>query len=128
MTPAHLVVGLLQEAGVDLHLTRQHGVQFGGHVVPGGDFVVALGEFGILRHHAQLLLLLQRPLAKRVPAIVELALVLVGPLLGDVVRCVGGTGSEVHEERLVRHQRLLLAHPGDRAVGEILGEGVALLR
>ena len=47
--------------------------------------------------------------------------------LGTWCGRVGGAGREVHEERLVGHQRLLLAHPGDRAVGEILGERVALL-
>jgi hypothetical protein len=34
----------------------------------------------------------------------------------------------VHEERLVGHQRLLLADPLDRLVGHVLGEVVALLR
>ena len=37
-------------------------------------------------------------------------------------------GREVHEEGLVRHQRLLLADPVDGVVGEILGEVVTLLR
>ena len=36
-------------------------------------------------------------------------------------------GREVHEERLVGHQRLLLAHPADRPIGEVLGQVVALL-
>ena len=35
---------------------------------------------------------------------------------------------EVGEERLVGHERLLLADPVDRAVGHVLGEVVALLR
>ena len=43
------------------------------------------------------------------------------------MRSVGGAGREVHEERLVGHQGLLLPHPGDGAVGEILGQRVALL-
>ena len=47
---------------------------------------------------------------------------------GHVVRGVGRPGREVHEERLVRHQRLLLAHPADRPVGQVLGQVVALLR
>ena len=38
-----------------------------------------------------------------------------------------GAGREVHEERLVGHQRLLLAHPLDRLVRHVLGEVVALL-
>ena len=35
---------------------------------------------------------------------------------------------EVHEERLVRNQRLLLTHPRDGVVGQVLGEVVAVLR
>ena len=34
---------------------------------------------------------------------------------------------EIHHERLVRHQHLLLAHPGDGAIGQVLGQRVALL-
>ena len=47
---------------------------------------------------------------------------------GHVVRCVGGAGREVHEERLVGQQRLLLAHPVDRLVGQVLGQVIALGR
>ena len=39
-----------------------------------------------------------------------------------------GARREVHEERLVGHQRLLLAHPPDRLVRHVLGEVVALFR
>ena len=67
------------------------------------------------------------PLAQRVPAVVEPALVLVRPLGRHVVRRVGGAGREVGEEGLVGHQRLLLADPVDRPVGHVLGEVVALL-
>ena len=79
------------------------------------------------RDHAELLLAGERLLAEAVPALVELALVLVGPLLRHVVRRVGGAGGEVDEERLVGHQRLLLAHPVDGLIGHVLGEVVALL-
>ena len=127
MTP-NLVVGLLEEAGVDLHLAGQHWLQVGGHVIPGRDLVVASGQLRVGGHDTQLLLPRHDLFAQRIPAAVEFAPVLIRPLLGHVVRRVGGAGGPVHEERLVRHQRLLLAHPGDGAVGEILGEGVALLR
>src|SRR5207249_3402430 len=39
---------------------------------------------------------------------------------------VGGTRGEIHEERLVRRQRALLADPGDRLVGHVLGEVIAV--
>ena len=67
-------------------------------------------------------------LAQRVPAGVEPAGVAVRPLLRHVVRGMRGAGREVGEERLVRHQRLLLGDPLDRPVGHVLGEVVALLR
>ncbi len=87
-----------------------------------------LGQLGLRRDHAQLLLAREALLAQRVPALVELPLVLVRPLDRHVVRRVRGARGEVGEERLVRHQRLLLADPGDRAVRHVLGEVVALLR
>jgi hypothetical protein len=39
-----------------------------------------------------------------------------------------GAGREVHEKRLVGHQRSLLAHPLDRLIGHVFGEVVALFR
>ena len=44
-----------------------------------------------------------------------------------MVRSVRRARCEVHEERLVGHERLLLARPLDRLVGHVLGEVVALL-
>ena len=83
-------------------------------------------ELCIRRNHPELLLAGERPLAQGVPAVVELALVPVGPLGRHMVRRVGRAGSEVGEERLVRHQRLLLPEPRDRLVGHVLHEVVAL--
>ena len=37
--PADVVVGVLEEAGVDLHLAREHRLQVVRHVVPAGDLV-----------------------------------------------------------------------------------------
>ena len=126
--PPDVVVGVLQEAGVDLHLAREHRLELVGHVVPGRDLGRARGQLGVGRDHAELLLARERLLAQRVPAVVEPALVLVRPLRRHVVRRVRRAGREVDEERLVGHQRLLLADPVDRLVGHVLGEVVALLR
>jgi hypothetical protein len=82
----------------------------------------------VFGHHTEFLLPGQDLLARHVPAGVELALVLVRPLLRDVMRGVGGAGCPVDEERFVGGEGLLLAHPGDGPIGQILGEGVALLR
>ena len=124
---ADMVVGVLEEPGVDLHLPGQHRLELLGHVVPGGDLVVPRGQLGVLRDDPQFLLAGEGALAQGVPTVVELALVAVGPLLRDVVGGVGGAGGEVDEERPVRHQRLLLTHPADGVVGEVLGQVVALL-
>ena len=121
-----MVVGVLQESRVDLHLAAQHGLESFRHVVPRRDFFVALGELAILRDDAQLLLPRKGLFAQLVPALVELALVLVRPLLRDVVRRVGRARREVDEERLVGDERLLLPDPADGLVGHVLHEVIAL--
>ena len=69
----------------------------------------------------------ERLLPLQVPPVVELPLIPVGPLLGDVVGSVRRAGREVDEERLVRHQRLLLTHPAHSPIGQILGQVISLL-
>ncbi len=127
MQPPDMVIGVLQEARIDLHLARQHRLEFRGHVVPRRDLLGPSRQLGVLRNDAQLFLPREDLLAQLVPALIELAFVLVSPLFGHVVWRMGGARREVHEERLVGHQRLLLAHPGDRLVGQVFGEVVALL-
>ena len=78
--PADVVVGVLQEAGVDLHLAREDRLQVVRRLVPGRDLGRPRGQLGVLRDDAELLLARERLLAQRVPALVELALVLVRPL------------------------------------------------
>ena len=85
-------------------------------------------QLGVLRDDAERLLTGKRLLADRIPTLVELALVLVGPFLRNVMWRVGRARREVGEEGFVRHQRLLLADPGDRPVGQVLGQVIALVR
>src|SRR4051812_36061754 len=99
------------EPCVDLHLTFEDRFQVLRHVVPRRDLLVTSGQLGICRDDTELLLSCERALPQRVPPVRELPCVLVGPLLGHMVRRVGSTRREVHEERPVRHQCLLLAHP-----------------
>ena len=84
-------------------------------------------ELGVGRDHAEGLLAREDLLPQPVPALVEPALVAVAERRRDVMRRVGGTRRVVHEERLVRHQRLLLADPGHGAIGHVLAEVIALL-
>jgi hypothetical protein len=65
--------------------------------------------------------------AVRIPAVVELALIFVGPLLSDVMRAVNRATRPVHKKRLVRLKGFVPMQPGDRVIGQILAEVVALL-
>ena len=82
-----------------------------GIVLPWRDFGRARGELAVRRDDAQLFLPRESLLAQLVPALVEFALVFVRPFLRHVMRGVRGARREVGEERLVGHQRLLLADP-----------------
>ena len=59
---------------------------------------------------------------------VELALVLVRPLLRDMMRSVGSAGCVVEEERLVRRDDLGVTDERDRLVRDVDREVIALLR
>jgi hypothetical protein len=122
-----VVVGVLQEPGIDLHLPGQHRLELLVHVLPGRDLVMAAGQLSILGDDPELLLAGEGLLALGVPAVVEAALVTVGPLGRDVVGLMGRARGEVDEERLVSGQGLLLADPGDRLVGQIRHQVIAVL-
>ena len=126
--PADVVVGVLEEPGVDLHLPLQDRPQLLGHVLVGGDLLMPGRELGVGRDHAELLLPRERLLAQHIPPGRKPTTVAIRPLLVDLVRRVGGTRRVVDEERLVGHERLLLPHPADGLVGHVLGEVVPLLR
>ncbi len=125
--PTEVMVGVIEEPGIDLHLSCQHRPEIVGHVVPCGDLGGPRGQLCVTGDDPEFLLLCERSLPLGVPAVVESALVFGRPLLGDVMRRVCRPRRPVDEERLVGHQRLLLADPLDRVVGHVLGEVVALL-
>ena len=83
--------------------------------VSGGDPALVLGP-------------LEHTLAVGVPAVVELAPVLVDVLLGRVVGAVDRAAGPVHEEGPVRGQRLVLVQPADGVVRQVLVQVVALVR
>jgi hypothetical protein len=91
-----------------------------------GNRVGPFGQLGVLGDDAEFLLAGERPLAVGVPTVVELALVLVGPLLGHVVRGMATAGRVVHHPGLLG---VLGAHgvqPLDGLVGDVVGEVVLL--
>ena len=125
---ADVVVGVFQEPGVHLHLPAQDGLERLRHVGPTRDLLVPGRQLAVLRDHAELLLPSEDLVSQSIPSLVELALVLVGPLPGHVVRSMAGAGREVDEEGLVGQQRFLLADPADGLVGHVGHEVVAFLR
>ena len=86
------------------------------------------GELGVRGDDSKLLLPGERTLPLHIPAVIERTLVPVGPLLGDVMRGMRCARREIDKERLLRHQRLLLTHPGDGPIGQILGQVITLFR
>ena len=101
-----VVVGVLQEAGEHLHHAGIEALLLGRQAVPVGHIGVVARKHGALRDDAQFLLAREGVLAVGVPAAIEFALVLVGPLLRHVVGRMHGAGAEVHEEGLIRRHLL----------------------
>ena len=124
---AGLNVDVLDEAGEDFHQPPLERTLRLRDAVPRGHALGARRELGIGGNPAEFLLALEGALAQRIPAIVELAFVLVGPFLEDVVRPVPGAGRPVHEERLVGRVRAMLAHPRDRLVRQVFAQMVFLV-
>ena len=120
-----MVIRVLHEARVHFHLAAQHRLEILRHLVPTRDLLVPRRELAVLRDHPQLLLAGEGLFTQRVPALVELALVLVSPFLRHMVRRVRRARRKVDEERLVRGETLLLSDPGDRLVGHVVDQVVA---
>ena len=71
-----MVIDVLKGSRVDLHLADKHGLECGGHCVPGRDILVPLRQLGVRRDHAEGLLAGEDLFTQFVPALIELALVL----------------------------------------------------
>ena len=120
------LIGVLEESREHLGLAREETPMLRRQRVPRLDVLRPVAQPGVRRDHAELLLPLERFIANLVPALVELALVLVGPLLRHMVRRMHRPGRVVDEERLVRRHRLLGFHPVDGLVRHVDGEVVVL--
>jgi hypothetical protein len=144
--PPDLLVGVGHEPGIDLGHAREqtplvlaegvpgpHKVKLGPRLpVRAGGVGLAVGidrrQLGVGGQQPKPLLVLQDPGADRLIALVEAALVAVGPLLEHVVGSVGAARAEVHVPRLVRRHRLGVADELDRLVDQVRRQVVALLR
>ena len=142
--PPDLVVGVAEEAGVDLRHAAEQPLLVVGERVPGPDGVelgpgLAVGallvdvrvdrrQLRLVGDHAHLLLPREHELAVRLVPHVEAPLVLVDPLLGGVVRGMAGARAVVEEERLVGRDGLRVTDELERLVGDVRAEVVALLR
>ncbi len=122
--PSRVVVGVLGEAGEDFHEAALERSFILGDRFPGGHGGGTRRELGVLWNPALLLGALEDALAVRVPAVVELVLVFVGPLLHHLVRAVRCARGPIHEERLVRREGPLFAQPLDGVLRDVLGEVV----
>ena len=100
--PAGVVVGMLGEPGEDFHQPALERLFILGDRVPRRHRWPAAASTGRLAESSPCSSgALEDTLAVLVPAVIELAFILVGPLLHDVMRAVRGARRPVHEERLV---------------------------
>ena len=123
-----VIIGEAHETGIDFHHTGIQPLGVSRQRVPNGHVRVVRRQLGAWRDDAHLELALVDDLAVLVPAHVELALVLVRPLLGHVVRGVAGAGGVIQEEGLVRRVDLRILDELDGLVGQVDAQVVALLR
>ena len=107
---------------IDFHESRIELLLVVRQFVPGLDIRVAIWQLCIGRNHAELLLTLEHLLALGVPALVELALVLIAPVLVHLMRSMSCAGREIQEEGLVRSSLLLAIDVGDGLVGDLIAQ------
>src|SRR5262249_8138178 len=83
------------KSGVDFHLTSQDRLQIFGLVLPCRYLGGTHCKFAFLRNHSEPFLPRERLFANLVPSMVELALVFVRPVLGNVMWRMGCSRREV---------------------------------
>jgi hypothetical protein len=103
------------------------GLSAAGISSPRRDLFGPLRQLTILRNDAKFFLAGEDLFAQLIPALIELAFVLIRPFLRDVVRSVGRAGREVDKEGLIGTERLLLPHPVDGLVCHVFHQVVALV-
>ena len=126
ITRPGVVVGVLGEAGEDFHQPALEWLFLFGNRIPRSHRCGARRELGVLRNPALGLGAGEDAFAILVPAVVELALVLVRPFLHHLMRPVRCARRPIHEERLVRRVGLLFAQPLDGVRRDVIGQVIAL--
>ena len=117
----------LEETGVGLHQSGRDLLLGRRHVDPRPHVGVARRELTVVGHDPEQLLAQQALVAKRIPTLVVAPAVVVDELARRVQRIVRGAEAQVHEERLLRVHRSVVAEHGDRLGGEIFAEVVAVV-
>ena len=85
-------------------------------------------ELGVRWNPALFLRPLEDPLAVLIPAIIELAFVLICPFFRNMVRAVDCAAGPVHKERFVRLKRTVPVEPSDGVISQVLAQVVTLFR
>ena len=125
---AGLVIGVLERAAEDLHPAGADLLVGVAQFLPRRDARGAWRELGVGRDDPEFLLACQGALTEPVIAVVELASVSLHVLARHADRRLVPVRREVRDPRLLGMDRLLPLDPGDRPVGHVGLQVIALLR
>ncbi len=123
---AHLVVGIGQRRGVDLHHAGKDLPLVSSQRVPCRNRFGTRGQLGVGRNDSHLPLPRECLFPHLVPALIELALELRDPFLGRVVGRMGRSRRIVLQPRLLRRDRSEHANPINALVRHVLFEEIVL--
>ena len=125
---ADLIVGVVEECGVGLLEAAGQTTLVVGEIAPGLDAWIAWGQFGVVRNHTEFLLTSEPPFAPHVPTLVEDSAVLREVLRRGLMRSMGGSERQVHEEGPVGTHTHRVVHEFDGLVDQIFTQVIAVLR
>ncbi len=117
--PADFEVCIRPISSKHFHLASEQAFFVGTQRGPVLDRFGLGGQNGVLWNDSQFLLSGERFFTQLVPALIKLSTILFDPFFRSVMGSMRSPGSEIREERLVRRQRLLVADPLDRLIGEV---------
>mmetsp|Transcript_89103 Transcript_89103/g.224978 ORF Transcript_89103/g.224978 Transcript_89103/m.224978 type:complete len:256 (-) Transcript_89103:362-1129(-) len=123
-----LCICVLQEPSIHFHQAKLEGTLTIWDVCPPLHGRVHLSKLCTFRDPAHRLLLLESNVSKHFPPHVKLALVLVRPSAGDVVRPMSSSRSKVDEEGAVWSESTVVPDELDCLGGQVLCEVIPLFR